>query len=215
MRVVLAGDSHLTETSPHRPVTKLAPRLRSLGLDVVSVAAGGANSRDVLRQEIPAQADWVLYSIGTNDAAPWKRVPSDEFAVNCDQLFSAPGPGHRIALGPGPVVERAVRGERTNTDMTNYALVLEQAAARHAVRYVSLAGLLVDSDLAEDGVHLNDSGYEKLTERVLNELGVQRTGLPVDEEHRMSARGRSRRAPIRYSACHDGDSSPRKNGAHA
>ena len=74
-----------------------------------------------------------------------------------------------------------MRGERTNTDMTNYSLVLEHAAARHAVRYVSLAGLLVEADLAEDGVHLSDSGYEKLTERVLNELGVLRSGVPVDE----------------------------------
>ena len=75
MRVVLAGDSHFTKFSPRRPVTKLSPRLRPYGVDVVCVAVGGANSRDVLRQQIPVDADWVLYSVGTNDDAPWKCVP--------------------------------------------------------------------------------------------------------------------------------------------
>ena len=175
MRVVLAGDSHFTEFSPHRPVTKLASRLRTHGVDVVSVAVGGANSRDVLLQQVPADSDCVLYSVGTNDAAPWKCVPLNEFVVNCDRLLSAPGPKRRIMFGPGPVIERALPGERTNAGLAAYAAVLERAAVTHSARYLSLVDLLVDGDLAEDGVHLNDSGYEKLAERVLVELQVRQT----------------------------------------
>lgn len=172
MHVVLVGDSHVTETSPRRAVTKLAPRLRLFGLDVVSVAVGGANSRDVLHQVIPDDADWALYSVGVNDAAPWKGVGLDEFAANCDRLLSASGARRRLVLGPGPVIERHVSGERTNTSVAAYAAVLGRVAADHAASFVPMADLLDVVDLADDGVHLNDSGYDKLASRVLAELGM-------------------------------------------
>lgn len=176
MRVALLGDSHLTETSPSRAVRKLAPRLRLAGLDVVSVAAGGANSRDVLGQRIPEDADWVIYSVGVNDAAPWKSIDLDEFASNCDRLMSAPGAWRRLVLGPGPVIERHVSGERTNNRVAGYADVLRRLSATHAARFVPMADVLDEGDLAEDGVHLNDSGYDKLASRVLVELGVSPSG---------------------------------------
>ena len=86
--------------------------------------------------------------------------------------MSAPGPKRRIVFGPGPVIKRALPGERTHAQLAEYAAVLERTAVTHSARYLSLADLLVDGDLAEDGVHFNDSGYEKLTERVLVELQV-------------------------------------------
>ena len=177
MRVVLAGDSHLTETSPRRRVTKLAPRLRSLGHDVMSVAVGGASSRDVLRQKIPTDADWVLYSLGVNDAAPWKLVALDEFAANCDRILSTGGPTRRLVLGPGPVIERRVPGERTNAGLAEYGAVLERAATTHSAQFVPLAAVLDEADLADDGVHYDDSGYAKVTDCVLVELYMPRKRL--------------------------------------
>lgn len=176
MRVALAGDSHLTETSPRRAVTKLPPRLRLAGLDVVSVAAGGANSRDVLGQRIPEDADWSIYSMGVNDAAPWKSVALDEFALNCEGILAAAGATRRLVLGPGPVIERHVPGERTDNGVAACAEVLRHAAATHAARFVPMADLLDDVDLAEDGVHLNDSGNRKLANCLLVELGVSPAG---------------------------------------
>jgi lysophospholipase L1-like esterase len=75
-------------------------------------------------------------------------------------------------LGPGPVVERSVAGERTNKSLAAYSAVLQRAATAHSARFVPMAELLDDTDLADDGVHLNDSGYRKLANRVLDELGV-------------------------------------------
>jgi lysophospholipase L1-like esterase len=36
-----------------------------------------------------------------------------------------------------------------------------------------MTDLLDDSDLADDGVHLNDSGYRKLANRILVELEIR------------------------------------------
>lgn len=173
MRVVLVGDSHLTDTSPRRRVTKLGPRLRRTGLDVISVAVGGANSRDLLGQQIPGGADWVVYSVGINDAAPWKCVPLEEFAANCDRIMADTHPARRLVLGPGPVADRGAPGERTNVVVAAYAAVLERVALSHSARFVSMVDLLDVNDLAEDGVHLNDSGYRKLTRRVLRDIDVR------------------------------------------
>lgn len=173
MRVVLVGDSHLTETSPSRPTVKLPPRLRRCGLDVVVVAAGGADSRAVLHQQIPGDTDWALFSVGTNDAAPWKGVDLDEFAANCDLILVNAGAKKLLVLGPGPVVERGVTGERTNERLAAYAAVLRRAAGAHSAVFVPMTDLLDDSDLVDDGVHFSDSGYSKLANRVLVELEIR------------------------------------------
>jgi lysophospholipase L1-like esterase len=170
MRVVLVGDSHLTETSPRRPTTKLPPRLRRCGLDVLVAAVGGANSRDVLRQQIPDDADWVVLSVGVNGSTPWKSVGPDEFTANCERMLGTSGTQRYLVLGPGLVIERGVAGERTNKGLSAYAAALRRTAVAHSARFVSMADLLNDSDLAEDGVHFNDSGYRKLADRVLVEL---------------------------------------------
>lgn len=115
MRVVLVGDSHLTETSPRRAVSKLPPRLRRFGLDVVSVAVGGANSRDALHPPIPEDSDWAIYSVGVNDAARWKSVCLEEFKANCDRILSVSGARQQLVLGPGPVIERHENPLEANT----------------------------------------------------------------------------------------------------
>lgn len=168
--MVLAGDSQLTEASPRRSVTKLAPRLRAAGFDVVTVAEAGANSRDVLQQRLLPAVSWVVCSVGTNDAAPWKQVPLEEFGRNCDQLLAATVQYQWLMLGPGPVIERGAPGERTNETMAAYGAAVQQVAERHGARFVSLADVLASDDLADDGVHIIDSGYAKLAHRVLREI---------------------------------------------
>ena len=74
------------------------------------------------------------------------------------------------------MIERHVSGERTNNRVAGYADVLRRLSATHAARFVPMADVLDEGDLAEDGVHLNDSGYDKLASRVLVELGVSPSG---------------------------------------
>lgn len=140
---------------------------------MVVVATGGADSRAVLHQQIPGEADWALLSVGTNDAAPWKSVDLDEFAANCDRILVNTGARKRLVLGPGPLVERGVTGERTNKRLAAYATVLQRAAVAHSAPFVPMTDVLDDSDLADDGVHFSDSGYRKLADRILVELEIR------------------------------------------
>lgn len=173
VRVVLIGDSHLTETSPSYQTVKLPPRLRRAGLDVTVAATGGANSRDVQRQPVPADPNWVIFSVGVNDAAPWKRIEIEEFEVNCDRILGATVAARWLLLGPGPVKEQSTAGGRTEADVAAYAAALERATMKHSARFVSMTTVVDHADLTDDGVHLNDSGYRKLADRVLAELGCR------------------------------------------
>ena len=165
--IALTGDSQLTETSSRFVVTKLPPRLRAIGFDVVTVAVGGSTSRDLLDQRVPGTADWIVVSVGTNDAAPWKQVPSDEFEANCGRFLRDVGVVNRVVLGPGPIVEQGVDGERTDAATLRYAAALERAATATGAIFLPLPSVIDPSDLADDGVHLSDSAYEKLVAALL------------------------------------------------
>jgi hypothetical protein len=85
----------------------------------------------------------------------------DEFASNCERIMSAAGARRRLVLCPGPVIERHVPGKPTNNGAAAHADVLRRVAPTHAARFVPMAELLDDVDLAEDGVHLNHSGSRR------------------------------------------------------
>lgn len=68
------------------------------------------------------------------------------------------------------MLKRALSGERTNAGLAEYTAVLKRAAAIHSARFVRLVDVLDTADLADDGMHINDSGYIKLANQVLAEL---------------------------------------------
>jgi lysophospholipase L1-like esterase len=176
LQVALVGDSHLTDTST-RAVTKLGPRLRLLGLRVVTHARDGMNSRDALLLPPPApDCDWIVYCLGTNDAAPWNQVPPEEFAANYDRLLRVPPGPRKLVLGPPPVLERAEAGGLTNDEVGRYSVVAGAAARDCGALFTPLLELLDTDDLAEDGVHLNDNGYGKLAELVVGIMGADHCG---------------------------------------
>jgi len=176
---VLIGDSHVTDVAPRRQVTKLGPRLRASGVDVETRARGGATSRDTVREASAAlDCDWIIYSLGTNDAAPWKQVPLEEFIANYERLLRSTSGPAQLVLGNGPVVESGWVGERTNHLMSTYAEAARRVADHAGAKFVALADVLTAADLANDGVHLNDDGYAKLAEIVLGVIAppVRNTG---------------------------------------
>ena len=72
-----------------------------------------------------------------------------------------------LVTGPGPIVEHRTAGERANAVVAEYAAVLEELAAKHGAVYLAMTDVLETTDLADDGVHIMNSGYTKLTARVL------------------------------------------------
>lgn len=159
VRTVLLGDSHLA---------RLRRALAGLPGEVHNAAVGGASSR-----ELPGQVagmgdpDAVVLSVGTNDAAPWKRVPLDEFV----RLLSACLAAHRskrcVYVAPPGVVEDRLTGarDRTNAVIDDYrraAMAACEDAGVQVVRADLLLAPMGPRAFASDGLHLNASGYRVL-----------------------------------------------------
>ena len=161
-RVVLVGDSQLTDTSS-RGTTKLGPRLRRRGHEVETLAVGGLDTRTALKYDhVSAPADWTIFCFGANDAAPWKQVPLAEFATNYEALVLRATSRQTLVFGPGPVHESGAPRSRTNRELARYSAIAADVARRCRVEFISLLDALGSGDLADDGVHLNDRGYDVL-----------------------------------------------------
>ncbi len=159
VKVVLIGDSQLTDTSK-RDVTKLGPRLRRRGHEVDNLAIGGLDTRAAISSiHDSSPADWTEYCFGANDAAPWKRVPPEEFAANYEALLRRATSRRMLVLGPTPVVESNVPSSRTNSEALRYSAIAADVADHSGAEFISLVDALRPGDLAADGVHLNDHGY--------------------------------------------------------
>ena len=163
--IALVGDSHLTDTSS-APVRKLGPLLRDAGWTVTTFAVGGLTTRAALAAPRPyGEFDWTVLSFGTNDAAPWKAVPLAEFTSNLELLLST-ATGRLVVLGPGPVSEAAAATGRTNDLLRAYSAAAASVAAAYGGAFVDLALLLDERHLRDDGVHLDQLGYDVLAQHL-------------------------------------------------
>lgn len=170
--VVLFGDSHLTERSSSG-LTQLGPRLRHDGWSVMTIARGGLDTATAVREypRLPS-ADWVVYSFGSNDSAPWNDVPLQVFDSSYRQLL-ARSPGRRaVVLGPPPVLESGPGAlGRTNVRIGQYSDCAARIAAERGGAFVSLLDLLrPEADLVDDGLHLNQVGYQKVAHALVSVL---------------------------------------------
>lgn len=159
MRVVCLGDSHLARVRRDLPV---------LGPDVRNAAEGGASALDLLPQATSAgirEDDLVVVSVGTNDAAPWKRVPLAAFSRAISGCLRAV-PAHRwVYLTPPGVDESRLPGanDRTNAVIDEYRDAATSAcddAGAHVVRTEQIIGPLGAAAFASDGLHLSGRAYE-------------------------------------------------------
>lgn len=165
--LILVGDSHLARFDLGR-LERLASALGGRVL-VHNHAVGGANSVDLVQRapvEAATRGALFVVSVGTNDLAPWKRVPLTEFSANAGRLLEALGGRRSVVLLP-PAVDEAsqarAHGElgRTNTLVGEYGKILAEVAHDAGSVVVDLAALLAGKrDVHEvDGVHLNADGY--------------------------------------------------------
>ena len=161
MRIVLLGDSHLT---------RVRRDPAAIGPDVHNAAEGGASSPDLLAQARRAgvrEQDVVVVSVGTNDAAPWKRVPLDEFAALLADCIGSVPTGRRVYVAPPGVDESRLTGvgDRTNAVLDRYrdaaVAVCEQVGAR-VVRADHVIAPLGPGAFVDDGLHLGGRAYDLL-----------------------------------------------------
>lgn len=161
MRTVLLGDSHLARV--RRGLSQLAG-------PVVNAAVGGARADDLLPQATAVRAgpgDVVVVSVGTNDAAPWKGLPHDEFASLVATLLSGVEAGRWVYVAPPGVDEsRLTRSaDRTNAGLAVYTAIATAAFTARGATVIDTAGLLDDlgpAAFTDDGVHLTGAAYRLL-----------------------------------------------------
>lgn len=172
-RVVLVGDSHLAKINRHQ--LRRLSELTAVRYPVVNHAAGGSTALDVLTDlELSAllPQDRVVVSVGTNDYAPWKRVPLQQFRSTVEELLNRLQHHRPVLLLPPPVDEQRQTsagrtGLRMEQDRAPYVNALQAAAAAHGAPVVQVEGAEVH---AADGVHMSDAGYEILIPRLADAL---------------------------------------------
>lgn len=108
--------------------------------------------------------DFLVVSVGTNDAAPWKRVALPDFRQALSSCFRLVPTGCCAYVAPPGVVESRLTGsaDRSNALLDEYRHAGVAACAENGVRVVQadlLLGPLGSTAFTGDGVHLNGSGY--------------------------------------------------------
>jgi lysophospholipase L1-like esterase len=129
---------------------------------------GGASALDLLAQAAAAEVgeeDLVVVSVGTNDAAPWKRVPVAVFVqVLTNSMESVPGRRWIYVAPPGVDEARLTRpGDRTNAIVDSYreaALSVCGADDARVVRTERIIKPLGASSFVNDGLHLSGPAYK-------------------------------------------------------
>jgi lysophospholipase L1-like esterase len=113
----------------------------------------------LLPDPLPA-ADATVVSFGSNDAAPWKRVPLEAFTIGYAEILGRVASPITVVMGPPPVREdRDDAGGRTNAVLHDYAAAARQVAVASGARFLDLREVLDAAvDLDEDGLHLAGSG---------------------------------------------------------
>jgi lysophospholipase L1-like esterase len=171
VRIVLLGDGHLAR------VRRDLPRL---GKDVVNAAAGGATVHDLVDQAAAASVrpdDVVVLSIGTNDAAPWRKVPTAVFREVLGQFLSSCDAGRCVIILPPGVIEARLNGraDRTNALLADYRAAVTAAAVAAGAEIMdpqAELSALGPSAFASDGLHLSGEGYRVLLSALSTALAL-------------------------------------------
>ena len=174
MNIVLFGDSLFGRFNKNL-LDQLESHIPSS--TVYNCAAGGLNSIDSVRRVdyiAQLQPDYVFVSLGANDCAPWKeQVPLDEFAANIEKIIQAFNKSKVIMLlCPAVHLESKEQTDEFNELLSRYNAKIKELCDNNAASYVDVDALLkplteqsIDFH-AEDGMHLNQDGYDL----VINDL---------------------------------------------
>ncbi|WP_082587594.1 SGNH/GDSL hydrolase family protein [Nocardioides sp. Soil774] len=158
MRIVLLGDSHLARI--RRDLAMIGPHERN-------AAEGGACALDLVAQARTAaveQHDVVVVSVGTNDAAPRRQVPTAAYVrALLDCTRSVPARGWIYHAPPG-VDESRLGGAcgRTNATIDAYRDAAVTACDEAGVRVVRTERVIEPLGaraFVSDGLHLGGAAY--------------------------------------------------------
>lgn len=164
-KLILTGDSLFGRCS--KDAIEQLERVLGDVYDVYNCAAGGWDSNDVLKKSpylSSLQADVVAVSVGLSDLAPWKQVDIDTFSSNIAKIIDIYSTSKLMFLAPPSVDEVRQRSHyeviRENEGVIKYSEALSRICTAKNTACIDIGA---DEDYhIEDGVHLNQAGYEKL-----------------------------------------------------
>lgn len=170
-KLVLFGDSLFARCSKHLMLL-LEARLYA-HYDAYNCAVGGWDSSDIVKKApyiATLKPEVVVISVGTNDASPWKQVELADFEANIKQILQAFNGSKVIFFLPPPVHAASLPAgkEISNQDVKQYhdaaKAIVEKAGAGFINSWEIFMPLQEkgESYHIDDGVHLNDRGYDLL-----------------------------------------------------
>ena len=144
-------------------------------LIVCNCAIGGLNTRDAIKRMnfiAKIKPDFVCLSFGVNDGYPFhtEKIPIDEFVNNLISIIKVFNESKIILFPcpPGYDANDLVETKKFNDVMQEYNSKIKEVAHQTGTHYIDsdlLYGKLQELDQnyhIEDGLHLNDLGYEIL-----------------------------------------------------
>jgi lysophospholipase L1-like esterase len=173
-KVVLFGDSLLKEF--YKEVCETIEHL--VGCDIYNCAVGGWNTEDGVKKAryiSQLNPEQVIFSFGTNDAAPWKKVEIKQYKENLETIFNAFGKTEKFFLLPPPINESQLEpsdNRRTNVLQKQYSEAAKEICATHGVKLIDSWRLFEPlakegKEFQEDGVHFNELGGKMLIAEVI------------------------------------------------
>ncbi|WP_289762497.1 SGNH/GDSL hydrolase family protein [Lactobacillus intestinalis] len=187
MKVLLTGDSIIARCEGFSEPHLNADLKRNwLTLKIINTAVSGINSGAffarlselVLTQD---QCDAIVILVGTNDLATHKQVPIEQFKRNMQLIASAIvclyWPKKVVLISP-PAVDEDKQHVRSNKLVASYAKKVEEVSEEYGFHYIDLCSEMIKrGNLTElchgqknDGLHFGATGYELLSELVLEKL---------------------------------------------
>ena len=177
MKVILFGDSLLAGMGKDL-VKELEAQVP--GADVYNCSVSGWDTNDGLKKSpyiSKLKPDVVILGFGTNDAAPWKQVPLEKFLENIPKIVKEFAGSKVVYFLPPPV-----HPENGWENQKRFPEVVQQYhdEAKKLLKELGVAYLdshavfkpLLNKDESyhvNDGVHLNEHGYEVL----IRELAIK------------------------------------------
>lgn len=145
------------------------------GLIVCNCAIGGINTRDAIKRMnliAKIKPEYVCLSFGVNDGYPFhaEKVPIEEFVNNLISIIKVFDKSKIILFPcpPGYDANDPAGTKKFNDAMQEYNLKIKEVTQQTGARYIDsdlIYGKLAESNQnyhIEDGLHLNDLGYEIL-----------------------------------------------------
>ncbi len=177
MKLVLFGDSLINNFN--KPICQEIEK--GADVDVYNCAVGGWDTNDGVAKApyiTELHPNIVLYSFGTNDAAPWKQVDIETYKSNLEVIFKTFKDAEKIFFLPPPVNEekQPENLKRLNSVIKDYYQVARDLCLSNSVKVIDswmVFKPMLDSGQDyhdEDGVHFNDLGYQVLIGEIVKVL---------------------------------------------